>query len=71
MRASLHCPKLNLKLRGVEFPANLIILESDGIDVILGMDWLANFKGVIECARRAVTLENGEGVKVEFVTDTP
>jgi hypothetical protein len=70
IRASLICPKLNLKLRGAEFPANLIVLESDGIDVILGMDWLAKFKGVIECASRVVTVENGEGVKVEFVVDT-
>jgi hypothetical protein len=32
------CPKLNLKIRGVDFVANLIVLESKGIDVILGMD---------------------------------
>jgi hypothetical protein len=32
------CPKVNLKIRGVDFVANLIILESKGINVILGMD---------------------------------
>jgi hypothetical protein len=32
------CPKVNLKIRGVDFIANLIVLESKGIDVILGMD---------------------------------
>jgi hypothetical protein len=32
------CPKVNLKIRGVDFVANLIVLESRGIDVILGMD---------------------------------
>jgi hypothetical protein len=32
------CPKVNLKIRGVEFIANLNVLESKGIDVILGMD---------------------------------
>jgi hypothetical protein len=31
-------PKVNLKIRGVDFVANLNILESKGIDVILGMD---------------------------------
>ncbi len=30
--------KVNLKIRGVDFVANLIVLESKGIDVILGMD---------------------------------
>jgi hypothetical protein len=32
------CPKVNLKIRGVDFVANLIVLESKDIDVILGMD---------------------------------
>jgi hypothetical protein len=30
--------KVNLKIRGVDFIANLIVLESKRIDVILGMD---------------------------------
>jgi hypothetical protein len=32
------CPKVNLKIRGVDFVTNLIVLESKGIDIILGMD---------------------------------
>jgi hypothetical protein len=32
------CPKVNLKIRRVEFVANLIVLESKGIDIILRMD---------------------------------
>jgi hypothetical protein len=32
------CPKVNLKIRGIDFVANLIVFESKGIDVILGMD---------------------------------
>jgi hypothetical protein len=33
------CPKVNLKIRGgVDFIANLIVLESKGIDAILEMD---------------------------------
>jgi hypothetical protein len=38
MPARQLCPKVNLKIRGVDFVANLIILESKGIVVILGMD---------------------------------
>jgi hypothetical protein len=30
--------KVNLKIRGVDFVTNLIVLESNGIDVILRMD---------------------------------
>jgi hypothetical protein len=71
IRAKYMCPRMKLKIRGVDFPANLIVLESKGIDVILGMDWLAKYNGVIECARRAVHLTNGDGTKVEFVATIP
>jgi hypothetical protein len=32
------CPKVNLKIRGVDFVINLIVLGLKGIDVILAMD---------------------------------
>jgi hypothetical protein len=38
MPARQLCPKVNLKIRGVDFVANLIVLESKSIDVILSMD---------------------------------
>jgi hypothetical protein len=38
MLARQLCPKVNLKIRGVDFVANLIVLESMGIDIILEMD---------------------------------
>jgi hypothetical protein len=41
MSARQLCPKVNLKIKGVDFVANLIVLESKGIDVILGMYWLS------------------------------
>jgi hypothetical protein len=42
------CHRLNLKIRGVDFVASLIVLDSKGIDVILGMDWLRKHKVPIE-----------------------
>jgi Retroviral aspartyl protease len=48
------CPKISICIRGVDFLANLIILESKGIDIILGMDWLTKYKGVIRCATKTV-----------------
>jgi hypothetical protein len=38
MPARQLCQKVNLKIRGVDFVTNLIVLESKGIDVILEMD---------------------------------
>jgi hypothetical protein len=41
MHARHVCPKINILIRAVEFIANLIVLESKGINVILGMEWLS------------------------------
>jgi hypothetical protein len=49
MKASHLCPQVNLKIMGVDFPPNLVVLKSWGIDVILGMDWLRKYDGVIQC----------------------
>jgi hypothetical protein len=38
MPARQVCLKVKIILRGVEFNTNLIVLDSKGIDVILGMD---------------------------------
>jgi hypothetical protein len=46
---------------------NLILLDSKGIDIILGMDWLSNYDGVIQCARKAVRLTKKDGTTIEFV----
>jgi hypothetical protein len=38
MLARQLCQKVNLKIRGEDFVSNLIVLESKGIDIIIGMD---------------------------------
>jgi hypothetical protein len=69
MPARHLCPNVNLKIRVVDFVANLIILESKGIDVILGMDWLSKYKVLIECAKKSIKLTTMEGKEMEFVTE--
>jgi hypothetical protein len=54
-------PKVSILIRGLEFLANLIVLESKGIDVILGMDWLSMHNGLINCAKKAVRLTPSSG----------
>nr|AAV31278.1 putative polyprotein [Oryza sativa Japonica Group] len=54
-------PSVRIEIKGVPFLANLILLESKDLDVILGMDWLARHKGVIDCANRKVTLTSNDG----------
>jgi hypothetical protein len=46
---------------------NLILLDSKGIDIILGMDWLSKYDKVIQCTRKAVKLTRKDRTTVEFV----
>jgi hypothetical protein len=69
MPARQLCLKVNLKIRGVDFVANLIVLESKGINVILGMDWLSKHKVLIDCAKKSVKLTTPEGKEMEFVVE--
>ena len=48
----------------VEFLADLVVLKSMGIDVMLGMDWLSQHDGHIGCADKVVHLTNSDGVQV-------
>jgi hypothetical protein len=63
------CPKVNLKIRGVDFVTNLIVLELKGIDVILGMDWLSKHKVLIDCAKKSVKLTTPDGKELEFIVE--
>ena len=61
------CKGVSILIGGLEFKADLTILESQGIDVILGMDWLTRYRGVITCSPRSVKLRHPSGHEVEFV----
>ncbi|WVZ90408.1 hypothetical protein U9M48_036714 [Paspalum notatum var. saurae] len=49
----LGCIGVRILLRGVVFTANLVVIKSQDIDVILGMDWLGINQGVITCKDKA------------------
>jgi hypothetical protein len=51
-------------LSGVEVLADLVVLKSKGIDVILGMDWLSQHHGLISCADKVVHLTNPDEIQV-------
>jgi hypothetical protein len=63
------CPKVNLKIRRVDFVANLIVLESMGIDFILGMDWLSKDKVLIDCTKKFVKLTTLDEKGLEFIAE--
>jgi hypothetical protein len=66
MRTKHICPAISITISGVDFLANLIVLDSMGIYIILGMDWLRKYDRVILCAKRAMRLTKEDGTIVEF-----
>ena len=56
---------------GREFCANPIVLESGGIDIILGMGWLTKYDAIIHCAKKSVLLTSSAGERFEFVATLP
>ena len=66
MKAMYHCVGVSFKIMDREFRANFIVLDSSGIDVILGMGWLSKVDAVIQCAKRSVLLTSPSGERFEF-----
>jgi hypothetical protein len=69
MKIKHICSAISIAVRGVDFLSNLIIMDSQGIDIILGMDWLRKYDGVILCAKRAIRWTQEDCTTVEFTTE--
>jgi predicted aspartyl protease len=50
------CLNLRIEIRGIDFPANLVVISTQGLYVILGMNWLHRNQTTINCDKRIVKL---------------
>jgi hypothetical protein len=69
VRADSVCLNVSVEIRGIEFPANLTVMGTQGIDVIIWMNWLDKYQAVISCDKRTIKLVSplGEDVVTELV----
>jgi hypothetical protein len=58
------CPNLRIEIRGIDFPANLVVMGTQGLDVILGMNWLHRNQATVSCDKRTVNLVSPSGKEV-------
>jgi hypothetical protein len=65
LKCTLKCPRVKIMINGVEFQADLVVLKTEGLNIILGMDWLKRHHGNISCSNIAVTLTNHNGITVK------
>ena len=66
--ASQGCFQMPLTIGSHVFSSDLIILESQGLVVILGMDWLLMYGGNIDCASKSILLTTPEGKRIKYVS---
>jgi hypothetical protein len=66
IRCTLMCRGVDVAIQDHKFLGDLTVLPSNGIDVILEMDWITAHKGVISTSPRLVTLVHPDGTRVTF-----
>ena len=66
MLVNAGCRNLTVEIGTYKFPTHLVVLPSQGIDVILGMDWMTANGGVIDCVNRSITLTTPEGKRPRY-----
>jgi len=58
------CVGYPMEVAGCKFKVNLICLPMEGVDVIMGMDWLSSNHVVIDCRRRRVVFPDTAGLEL-------
>ena len=48
------CKGVDIMVRRLSLAANLLVLDMEGYDVILGMDWLAHNRAMVDCYERTI-----------------
>jgi hypothetical protein len=73
IRVDSICLNVSVEIRGIEFSANLIVMGTQGIDVILGMNWLDKYQAIISCDKRIIKLMSplGGEVVAELISPEP
>jgi hypothetical protein len=66
-KTQLSCRNVPVELHGVQFQADLIILGTKGLDVVLPMDWMSKYQGHIDYTKKAKTVTNSDGVEIERI----
>jgi hypothetical protein len=71
VKTQLSCRNVPVELYDEKFQADLIVLGTKGLDVVLGMDWMSKYQGHIDYARKAITVTSSSGVQIEHITTMP
>jgi hypothetical protein len=57
-----------IEIHGIKFLASLIVLGTKGLEVVLGMDWMSKHQGVIDCAKKTITMTSSTRIVVKHLS---
>jgi len=55
--SSYICPQVSMRIGEATFPEDLIVMESTGIDIILGQKWSDRNKLVMQPTKRLIKIQ--------------
>ena len=58
-----NCP---IMVEGHVMPANLVVLEMSGFDIILGMDWLSKYHACVDCFYKEIVFRPSGAAKFKI-----
>jgi len=61
---NLVCIRCLMEVKGRRFKLNLVCLPLEGLEVILGMDWLSINHVVLDCGRCRIVFSDTEGIEL-------
>ena len=70
-KTNLSCNEVPIDINGKTFHADLVVLGSQGIEVVLGMNWMTKYKGVIDCTKKSIAMTSSDGEEVTFTATKP
>ena len=65
------CTEAPVQIQGKTYHDDLIVLGSQGIEVVLGMNWMTKYKGVIDCTKKSISVTSSDGEKVAYTATKP
>ena len=63
--SSYICPQVSMRIGEATFPEDLIVMESAGIDIVLGQNWSVRYKLVMQHTKRVVKVQTLSGEQIE------
>jgi hypothetical protein len=58
------CSNLRSEIRRIDFPTHLVVMGTQGINIILGMNWMHKNQAIVNCDKRTLRLVSPSGEEI-------